>query len=231
MYRIPAFLVCIMVLIAAVPAHSETVTAEAIFDKMIHYEGDQLSTSPSITDFRCKITETTTRPQVTEPEVKEKTFYFMVPVFQLQMMGEEPVFYFDQDQMLLRLVTNELTRGRDETVNDVDCYVITLTPKNPAYRSRIKTYYVAKDDYRHIRTVTHHSSDTMDNLTTQIDYVYGDFQGCSLLAQATAETKDADGNLIATTTAVYSDYEFGLGLTTEFFTEKVGNRQPNNPQG
>lgn len=231
MYRIPAFLICIMVLIAAVPARSETVSAETIFDKMIHYEGDQLSTSPSITDFQCKITESTTRPQVTDPEVKEKILYFMVPVFQLQMVGEEPVFYFDQDLMLLLLDTVELTRGRDETLNDVECYSITSTPKNPAYRTQTRTYFVAKDDYRHIRTVSHHNSDRMDNLTTQIDYVYGDFQGCNLLAQTTAETKDVDKNLVATTTAVYSDYEFGLGLTTEFFTEKVGNRQPNNPQG
>jgi len=230
MYRIPAILVCVLAIFASNPASSETITPETIFDKMIHYEGDQLIKTPSITDFQCKLIESTVRPDAVQPEVSEKTLFFMVPVFQLQMVGEEPVFYFDQDLMLLLLDTVELNRGRDETVDGVDCYAITSTPKNPAFRTHTRTFYVAKDDYRHVRTVSHHSSEQMDNLTTQIDYTYGEVEDFKLLSQTKAETKDENSNIVATTTAVYSDYEFGIGLTVEFFTERVGNRQPNNPQ-
>jgi hypothetical protein len=236
MFRIGIIITVLLTLVLCSPATAAEgqLTAQQVFDKMIHYEYDQLSKVPSITDYRCDLTETTVRPGNPQREVVDKILYFMVPMFQLQMVGDEPVFYFDQDLMLILLDSVELARDRDQTVNEIPCYSITTRPSNPAYRAYSRTYLIAKDDFRHVRTISHHASEQIDNLTTQIDYTYGDVGGetgdFKLLVKTVAETKDADNNLIATVTAEYKDYQFGVGLDVQFFTDRVGNRSPNLPQ-
>jgi hypothetical protein len=230
MRHIPIVILALgILLIGGGVAQSETLSAQDIFDKMIHYEYDQLSPS-NIADYSSKITETSVRGGTgVSSEVIEKTQYYMVPMFQLELVGNEPVFYFDQDLMLILLDSVDLIKQGDTRVGDVDCYVIISQKRNPAFRKYFTTYYVAKDDFRHVQTISHHASEAADDLVTTISYTYGDVQGHKLLQKKVAETKDANGNLLATTTAVYSDYSFSLGLTVEFFTNYVGNRTPTIP--
>lgn len=208
---------------------AEQMTAEKIFDRMIHYEYDQLSKVPSITDYTCKVTETTIRPGNTKKEVTNKVLYFMIPMFQLQTINDEPAFYFDQDLMLMRLDSLSLKREKDAKINDVDCYVITTRQRDPAYKAYYITYYIAKDDFRRVRTISHHASDEMDNLTTTIEYTYGPVDKFTLLISTYAETKDKNDKLIAITNAEYKDYKFGIGLDVKFFSEHVGNRKLRRP--
>ena len=187
-------------------------TGEAIFDKMIHYESDQLAKVPSTNDYRCKLTETTVNAGSLQRGIVDKTVYFMVPMFQLQttmvepsppeygsppaepqQLIEQPVLYSDQDQELYFLDSRKLTKEKDTVINNVPCYAITLTPLNPVYKAYYATYSIAKDDFRHIRTVSHHASDTMDNLVTEIDYTYGTFNGFNLLKETVAITKSDKG--------------------------------------
>jgi hypothetical protein len=230
MRLIPVFILALgLMLISAGAVQAETLSAQDIFDKMIHYEYDQLLPS-NISDYSGNITETSVRAGSTgTSEVTQKNLFFMVPMFQLELVGEEPVFYFDQDLMLILLDSVDLTKGADARVGDVDCYVITSQKRNPAFRKYFTTYYVAKDDFRHVQTVSHHASEEMDDLVTTITYTYGEADVHKLLVKKVAETKDSAGNLLATTTAVYSDYTFNTGLTVEFFTNYVGNRTPTIP--
>jgi hypothetical protein len=231
MRRILIILIALAIpLIAAPSAQSVNITAQDIFDKMIHYECDQLAVSPNVSDYQCSITETTVRPGSPERQVIDKTLFFMVPMFQLQLVGEEPVFYFDQDLMLVLLDSMELVRDNDAIIGDVPCYVIMTRPVNPAYRQYSRTYYVAQDDYRHVRTISHHASEDRDDLITQIDYTYSPVEGFKLLTKTVALTKDENDIEIATVTDEYKDYQFSVGLSMEFFTNYVGNREPNLPQ-
>lgn len=230
MHRLLILVLPLAFLMLAPPSNAAgTLTAQQIFDKMIHYESDQLAKTPGITDYRCNITETSIQQGSHSREVTEKTLYFMTPVFQLQMVGDEPVFYFDQDLMIILLESVTLTRERDAEVNGIPCYVITTRPVDRAFAAYSRTYYVAQDDFRHVRTISHHANERYDNLTTQIEYTYGQVDKYTLLVRTDAVTTNADGVELARTSAEYTDYEFGIGLDLQFFVERVGNRTPNVP--
>jgi hypothetical protein len=219
----------LMFAMLSLPASAVELTALDIFDGMIHYENDQLSKDPQIQDFHCVITETTAREAITHPEVIIKDYYFMVPTFQLQLIDDQAAFYFDDDLLIVLLESVDLVRERDAEIDDIPCYVIRSVPKDPAFSRYNRTYYVAQDDFRHIRTVSEHSTRELDNLNTVINYTYGTFGEFVLMSGTTSETLDENDNLLATVTTVYSDYEFGVGLDLEFFTAYVEGRTPNAP--
>jgi hypothetical protein len=129
--------------------------------------------------------------------------------------------------MIVFLESVDLTREREARINDVDCYAIRSTPKDPAFAQYNRLYYVARDDFRHVRTVATHSTREYDNLSTTIDYTYAPAGDFILLSQTVAETKDNDGNVLATVTTDYTDYEFALGLDIEWFASRVEDWRPN----
>jgi len=220
-----------MTLLLLMPAaQAEKLTAESIFDKVIHYEADQLATVPSVNDFKCTMKQTTVQPGVAEATTKEETMFFMKPVFQLYMIGDKTIGYQDQDTLLVLLDQNQLSRERDAKVEDIDCYVISLKPNHPAYKSRVVAYYVAKDDFRTVRIIRHYADDKFDDLVKQIDYKYGPVDRFKLPIRMIAEFKDPSGKLMATTTVEYTDYKFNIGLTVQFFFEHSTKNQPNIPE-
>lgn len=219
------------VVLASLPAGAQRqrIAALDIFDGMIHFESRQLEAAPSVNDYHCVLNEVTVRAGTDNEETARKDLYYMIPTFQLQLVDDQPVFYFDDDLLILLLESVDLTREPDAEVNGVDCYTIRTRPKDPAFRQYNRIYYVAKDDFRHIRTVASHANRDLDELRTQIDYVYDEVGGFTLVVEQTAETRDGEGNLVATTITTYTDYEFGLGLDVEFFTSYVGDKRPNPP--
>jgi hypothetical protein len=231
MARFPAVIILtiLAILISARTAVAQQgqLSAIDIYDGMIHYEGDQLLQSQSIDDYHCTVIETTVRTGVEAREIVRKDLYFMEPTFQLQMIDGEPAFYFDDDLMIVFLESVDLTRERDTRIDDVDCYAIRSTPKDPAFSRYNRIYYVAKDDFRHVRTVAYHSTREYDNLTTTINYTYAPQEDFVLLSQTDSETKDENGNVLATVTTEYTDYEFGLGLDIEWFASRVEEWRPN----
>ncbi len=212
-----------------VTASADELTAIDIFDGMIYYESDQLTTTPSIRDYECMITATSVRAGGRTQEIVEKSLYFMVPAFQLQLFEDKPVFYFDHNLLIVLLESHELTRQRDEIIEDVPCYSIRLTPLDPAFAHYYKTYYVAQDDFRHIRTVVKESDYRYDNLSTEINYTYETVGIFNLLSQTVAEINDENDNLLATVTTDYTDYEFGIGLDIDFFTNYLEGTDPTIP--
>jgi hypothetical protein len=211
------------------PAKAVELSALDIFDSMIHFESDQLTTTPSTRDYHCSILETTTRTTVETREIKNKDLYFMVPTFQLQLIDNEPVFYFDDDLLIVLLESVDLQKLRDAVINDIPCYVIKSIPKDPAFAIYNRTYYVAQDNFRHVRTVAEHATLDYDNLNTVIDYTYDTFDGFTLLSKTVSETRDSNSNVLATVTTEYSNYEFGLGLTIDFFANYLQDTSPNTP--
>jgi hypothetical protein len=216
----------ILLLLVTPPAWSEALSAEQIYDKLVHYESDQLATVPSITDYTCTLTESETRPGIPDKQTMVKTIYFMIPVYQLQMLGDEPVFFFDQSSMLLLLENYILVKDHDAKIGDVDCWVITLKPKNPAFKTRLQTYYVAKEDSRLVRFINHHPTDQYDDVLTIWNYTYGPAGQFKLRVSVTSETKDLKGNLLSSTVGKYTDYKFNIGLDYKFFADKIENRRP-----
>jgi hypothetical protein len=230
MTRIPVFLTIIISFIMLnVTAGADELTAIDIFDGMIYYESDQLTTTPSIRDYKCMIIATSVRAGGRTQEIVEKSLYFMVPAFQLQLFEDKPVFYFDHDLLIVLLESHELTRQRDEVIEDAPCYAIRLTPLDPAFAHYYKTYYVAQDDFRHIRTIVKESDYRYDNLTTEINYTYETVGIFNLLSQTVAEINDENDNLLATVTTDYTDYEFGIGLSIDFFTNYLEGTNPTIP--
>jgi len=223
-----AIIFCMLtILFGAQTADADQLSAIEIYDGMIHYEGDQLLQSPSIDDYKCHITETTVRTGVEARQIIEKELYFMEPTFQLQLIDDEPVFYFDDDLMIVYLESVDLSRERDAEIDGVDCYAIRSTPKDPAFSRYNRIYYVAREDFRHVRTIATHSTRDYDNLTTTINYTYASVEDFVLLTQTISETKDENNNTIATVTTEYTDYEFGLGLDIEWFASRVEGWRPN----
>jgi hypothetical protein len=197
-------------------ANPAPLTAIQIFDKMIHYENDVLTSTPEVTDFYCKITQTTQRTGITEQEVIEKDYYFMSPLYQLYIFEDKPVGYFDESMLMTQLELNDLTKLRDEAVNGIPCYVIKTQPNEPAFEKYHRIYYVAQDDFRKIQTVSHHATRQYDELDTKIEYSYMSISGFLLPTQTYAETYDTNENLLATVTALYTDYAFNVGLTMDW---------------
>lgn len=230
MTRISMFLTLIIVLMMLmVPAGADELSAIDIFDGMIYYESDQLTTTPSIRDYECLITMTSVRAGGRTQEIVEKSLYFMVPTFQLQLFDDKPVFYFDHDLLIVLLESHELIRLRDEVIEDVPCYAIRLTPLDPAFVQFNKTYYVAQDDFRHIRTVVKESDYQYDNLSTIINYTYEIVGIFNLLSRTVSEIRNEDDNQLATVTTVYTDYEFGIGLDINFFINYLEGTDPSLP--
>jgi len=220
-------MVLFFVLLVAHPANADQLSAQEIFEGMIYYENDQLDKDPGASDFHCKVTQTLQRTGSRTVEVMEKDYYFMVPIFQLHLLDDEPIFYYDSDLLVVTLESSELQRMRDEELNGVDCYVIRSTPVDLVYARFSTIYYVAKDDYRHVRTVKHGSSSEADDITTVLDYAYQAVGPYTFLEQTIAQTSDAEGNPLHTVTAVYSDYEFDVGLDLAFFADYLDKYRPN----
>ena len=230
MARFPIVIMLILLSVffgAQIADAQQQLTAIEIYDGMIHYEGDQLLQSPSIDDYHCTVLETTVRTSVEAREIIRKDLYFMEPTFQIQLIEDQPAFYFDDDLMIVFLESVDLTRERDVRIDDVDCFAIRSTPKDPAFARYNRIYYVAKEDYRHIKTVATHSTREYDNLTTTINYTYAPQEDFVLLSQTNSETRDDNGNVLATVTTEYTDYEFGLGLDIEWFASRVEESRPN----
>ena len=216
-YELAVLTFCLMLL--SMPSNAEELTATQIFDAMVHYESDQLETSASINDYHCIVTETTQRVGLATTEVLVKDLYFMAPNMLLYMIDRQPSGYFSDQKMIELLEMSELSRQRDETVNGVDCYVIERKPLDPAFKQYYWIYYVAKDDYRHVKTISHHANYQYDSLLTTTEYVYSKVGDFVLLTGTTKDSKDDKDNLLATVETTYTDYEFGLGLTVENFME------------
>ncbi len=200
---------------------AQALSAIEIFDGMIHYENDQLDSHPSIEDYHCILTETTVRSGSSVRTIMEKDLYFMVPTFQLQLIDDKPAFYFDDTLLIVLLGSVELRRERDATIDDVDCYVIRTTPLDEAFRKYNRLYFVSMEDFRHVRTVSHHATNEYDDLTTEINYTYGEVGPFTLLIETSAETTDREDNPLATVTTTYTDYEFDVGLDFEWFLDNV----------
>ena len=230
MSRIPLFiLAALLLLLAKIPVAADELTALDIFDGMIHYESDQLTTTPSTRDYHCDILETTIRTSVSARVIVDKDLYFMVPTFQLQLIRDEPAFYFDDDLLIVLLESIDLQKLRDAVVNEIPCYVIQSVPRDPAFARYNRMYYVAKDDFRHVRTEAEHATREYDNLNSTIDYTYDQFGNFNLLSKTVSETRDENSNVLATVTTEYMNYEFGLGLTIDFFAGYLENSSPNIP--
>jgi len=219
----------LFVLLSAFPAGADELTAIDIFDGMIHYENDQLYSSLDIRDYSCNVMEVTRRTSVGTREIVEKTLYFMTPTVQLQLIDDQAVFYFDDDLLIVLLESVELERLGDTEIDDVECYAIRSTPLDPAFARYNRVYYVAKDDFRHVRTVANHATRDFDNLETEINYTYDEVGQFVMLAETIAETYDDNDNLLATVTTTYSEYEFGLGLNMDFFIQYVEDVSVNPP--
>ncbi|MCK4719882.1 hypothetical protein KAU08_04445, partial [bacterium] len=69
-----------------------------------------------------------------------------------------------------------------------------------------------------------------DNLTTVINYTYETFGIFNLLSQTVSEIRDENDNPLATVTTDYTDYEFGIGLSIDFFTNYLEGTNPTIPQ-
>jgi hypothetical protein len=188
---------------------------------MIYYENDQLATQPDISDYHCTVTQTITRAGTRITEEMVKDIYFMLPAYQIHLIDDTPAYYFDNDAILVTLESMDLERHRDATTDGVDCYVLKATPLDAAFARFHTMYYVAKDDFRHVMTVKLGSSDELDITTTTLSYTYGPAGPFQLTQRILAETFDEQGTLIHTVDAVYSDYEFGLGLDVEFFINPI----------
>lgn len=230
MNRITVFpIIILLLLMAATPSGADDLSAIDIFDGMIHYESDQLTTTATTRDYFCAITETTVRTGVGAREIIDKEFYFMVPTIQLQLIGGKPVFYFDDNLLIVLLESVELQKLRDAEIDGVNCYVIKSIPKDPAFARYNRTYYVAQDDFRHVRTIAEHATYELDFIHTIIDYTYDRIGDFILLSHTVAETLDINDNSIATVTTDYTNYQFGLGLSQQFFTDLLEDKDISVP--
>jgi len=215
MRRVLKSLVVILLLTAVgVPVYGVDLTAQDIFEGMVYYENDQLEAA-GLNDYHCICTQTGSRAM----QVLEKDVYFMVPVYQLHMYDGKPAYIFEPDAIITTLEIQTLDRLRDTKIGDVDCYVIRLTPFEAAFERYPSTHYVAKDDFRKIRTLNYASTDELDRVLKILDYTYSEVNGMMLLKTTVVKTEDEEGNLIHTVTAEYTDYEFDTGLTEQFFKQ------------
>jgi len=219
MHRMFKSLVVILLLSAVgVPVYGVDLTAQDIFEGMIYYENDQLEAA-GINDYHCTCTQTIVFPGSRAMQVMEKDVYFMVPVYQLDMYDGKPAHIFEPDAIITTLEIQTLERLRDTKIGDVDCYVIRLTPFEAAFVRFPSTHYVAKDDFRKIRTLNYGSTDEFDRVLKTLDYTYSEVNGMMLLKTIAVKTEDEEGNLLHTVTAEYTDYEFDTGLTEQFFKQ------------
>jgi len=229
MTRLLVFISVFFVMVAgtASGAGAPQLSALEIFDGMIHYECDQLAKEPNTSDYHCKVTQTVEKAGTRTMETVEKDLYFMIPIYQLHISDGKPVYYVDDDLLVITLEGNELRRERDVKIDGVDCYAIRTTPVDPAFSRFNVIYCVAKDDFRHVRTTKHGSSSELDNTITTSDYTYGPAGSFTLLQKTVAVTTDTEGTVLHTVTAEYTDYEFNIGLTLEFFAEWLADWRPN----
>ncbi len=229
MYRL-IFPILVLLIITATgyPSYADDITAQEIFESMIYYDSDQLETRPGTTNYHCTIIQKKERVGSGTYEIMEKEYYFMTPAYSIDFYDETPAHYYDPDGILATLETQQLDKLRDETINSVDCYVIRLTPKDPIYRDFPSTYYVAKDDFRHVRTVNHSSIPEYLNVIKTLDYRYTEVEDFTLITEIVVNINDVEGNLLYTVTAAYVDYEFNVdGIDLEFFLENSGDMTVN----
>jgi len=223
------FMVPLLLMVAALPVSADQLTAQEIFEGMVYYENDQLESQPDTTDYHCTVIQTISRPGIRVTESIAKDLYFMVPVFQLHMIDEVPAYYFDSDAIIITLESMDIERLRDATVGEIECYVIKATPRDLAFARFNTTYYVAMDNFRHVYTEKYGSNNQYDLTITKLDYTYGTEGPFTLVQNILAETKDPEGNVLFAVEAVYSDYEFNVGLDLEFFISAFEGESHPNP--
>jgi len=212
----------LLALTVCLPVFGDEFTAQDIFEGMIYYDNDQLEGS-NVHDYHCVVTQTIEVPGSRTLQVMVKDVYFMVPMYQLDLYDDEPAHIFEPDALITTLEIQELERLRDTSIDDVDCFVIRLTPRDAAFQRFPSTYYLEKDDFRKIRTVNFGTSADFDRVRKVLDYTYAEVEDFMLLDTIVALTEDPDGMLLHTVTAVYTDYEFDIGLTEEFFRQYTGD--------
>ena len=231
MNRLPVCLISILCFVLLIsPAGAERLNALEIFEGMFYYENDQLDSVSGINDYTCMKTETTVMAGSPSRSIVDKELFYMVPGFYIQLIDGNPAFYMDVAEMASRLQFVQVERLRDAEIDGVDCYVIRMEPNDPAYSMYTKTYYVSQEDFRKVRTISVNANDEYDNMTTEINYTYGEVDRFLLILEETAVWHGENGNEIATVTSEYTDYEFGVGLTEEFFASHRENRDIVPPQ-
>jgi hypothetical protein len=192
------------------------ITAEVILDGMTHFDADQ-----GLKDYTVDISETTTLPDNPEVNQREKTLYFMAPNVYLTTINDKPVVYTNDASFSLLLSLNDLKRDKDVVIDGISCFKVIRTPKDPEYKKYTETFYVAKDDYRRIRTERITSELHYDYILSQKDYNYSQYQDkgdtWTLVSSRHVVDLDRKGAKLMEQTEQYSNYRFNTGLTQSFF--------------
>jgi hypothetical protein len=194
----------------------ERLTPEIILDGMTHFEADQ-----GIKDYKVKILEVTRetgRPEIIQVE---KEVYFMAPNVKLTMIDEQPKGYADDSSFQVFLSMMDIERKKDTEIDGEDCFVVVATPRDIGLKRYTNTYYVAKSDYRKMRSEIIMSDRTFQFVSYHTDFIYEDMEEGEdtfrVVKSSETIVRDMDDNEVRAQTNLFREYEFNIGLTQKFF--------------
>ena len=203
--------------------HEEVTDGDIILEaqdmllKMLAYES-----SLGILDCSVDVVEVTEKATTHTKRSVRKEIYFLAPTRTLTLKDNIPIYYVDEYMFasIIRQVKLELLA--DEKVNDIDCYVIKMVPREEAFAKNIKHYYLAKDDFRKIRIESKRFRSTGESIFNVTDFKYHTVDGMYLLPlNSESRMYDDRDFLMETTTSTFLHWKFNTGLTPEFFDKKL----------
>ncbi len=191
--------------------------AQDMLLKMLAYEA-----SLGILDCTVNVVEVTEKPTTNTTRSVRKEIYFLAPTRTLTLKDNIPIYYVDEYLFSAIIRQVELDLLSDEKVNDVDCYVIKMTPREEVFAPNIKHYYLAKNDFRKIRIESKRFRSTGESIFNVTDFKYHTVEGMYLLPlNSESRMYDDRDFLLQTTTSTFLHWKFNTGLTPEFFNKKL----------
>jgi hypothetical protein len=185
--------------------------------KMLAYESTM-----GIFDYQVEVMEVTRTGELNQSKSVRKVMYYLAPTRQLTLQDSTPVYYIDQLLFQRKMDLVDLERLPDETIGDVSCLVIKMTPREEVFKQNVKHYYLAKDNFRKIRIESTHFNNAGNKRFMVIDFDYRTVNGIYLLPKSSeARMYDERDFLLQTTTSTFMNWRFNTGLKEEFFAEKL----------
>jgi hypothetical protein len=195
--------------------------AKDVLMNMIQSENRQ-----GILDYKVDVLEVTEDPISKKTKSQEKQIYYLAPARILIMQDGFPVSYVDDYLFEKRMADYSVEFTPDETIDGVLCYVVKTAPVEKVFEKNVKYYYVAKDDFRKIRIESTHFNSAGESLTTVTDFSYIQVENKYILPlRSESRTYDKRQLLKETITATFMNWKFNVGLTADFFNEKLKNSQ------
>jgi hypothetical protein len=178
--------------------------------------------SQGILDYSVEVIEVTEKGVGIKTDSIQKEIYFLSPSRFLTLKDGIPIYYIDEYlfEKIMREV--EIDFEKDEKINEVDCYVVRMKPREKVFEKNVKFYYVAKDDYRKIRIESTRYNAAGVAIFNVTDFLYRRINNkYTVPLRSESRTYDSRDFLLQSTIATFMNWKFNVGLTSSFFDAKL----------